>query len=414
VKEDAVATSHPVRLDASSRGLHRQSTQLREQGPAVLVELPGGVPAWSVTRYHLLRDLLGDPRVAANPKHWQFLADGGVPKNWPLAEFVLPPSMSSTDGAAHRRLRGLATRALTPRRVNELRPIVERRVSEYLDRMKAVLDEAGSVDLISQFAWPLPVAINCDLFDFPVGQRAEMLRLSLGSANEFEPEPRAKNGRALYEMLVSFLAERRADAHVNPGDDVVGALLSAATAEGSVLTDTEILGVLVAFLGAGTSVARLITNTVRSLLSHPDQLDLVLSGRQPWSSAIEETLRWDAPVGYLPLRFALEDIVLDEDITISKGDAIVLSWAVVGRDSDTYGPDAHEFNITRQPTQHLTFGYGIHFCIGARLARLQADIAIPALFSAFPQLRFAVDPDDLEAIPSIMGNGVQTLPITTA
>ncbi|MFD2768435.1 cytochrome P450 family protein [Micromonospora eburnea] len=411
-----MATSHPVpvRLDPSSRGLHRQSAQLREQGPAVLVELPGGVPAWSVTRYHLLRNLLGDPRIAANPKHWQILADGGLPADWPLAEFVLPPSMSSTDGAAHRRLRGLATRALTPRRVAELRPVVERRVSEYLDQMESTLEEADSVDLISQFAWPLPVAINCDLFDFPVGRRAEMLRLSLGSANEFEPEVRQKNGRALYEMLVSFLAGRRADADRNPGDDVIGALLTAATPEGEVLTDTEILGVLVAFLGAGTSVARLITNTVRSLLTHPEQRDLVQSGQLSWSAAIEETLRWDAPVGYLPLRFAVEDIVLDEQVTIRKGDAIVLSWAVVGRDSDAYGPDAGEFKISRQPSPHLTFGYGVHFCIGARLARLQAEIAIPALFSRFPRLRAAVDLDDLEAIPSIMGNGIQTLPIAKA
>jgi cytochrome P450 len=179
-----------------------------------------------------------------------------------------------------------------------------------------------------------------------------------------------------------------------------------------VLSELDLVGTLLTVLLAGhTTVTRLLGNAVRALLSHPDQLALVTSGERPWTAVVEETLRWDSPVGHFPMRYATEDLDL-EGTTIRRGDAIILSYAAAGRDSDAYGPEADEFQIARPPSPHLTFGHGVHFCVGATLARLEAEIALPALFARFPDLSLATDPGQLAPIPSIVSNGVQALPIT--
>ncbi len=401
-----MTTPLPVRLDPRSRDLHGQNSRLREQGPVVLVELPGGVTAWAVTGYAALRSLLGDPRIAANARHWRALADGEVPEGWPLITFVTNPSMVTADGDDHRRLRRLVAQAFTPRRIEMLRPGIERTVGELLDDLGAALAE-GTADLRRTFAHPLPLTVICDLLGFPVERRAELRRLAAVTASTVTtPDDEIANARSLLGLLSSFVAARREDRR----DDLTTALIDAVTEDGEVLSETELVGTLATLLVAGHgTVTALLINAVRALLADPGRLALVTSGRHTWRAVIEETLRWDSPLGHFPLRYATEDIDVEGTI-IRRGDAILASYAAAGRDPAQYGDDADRFDVTRRPSPHLSFGHGVHFCIGAPLARLEAEIALPALFGRFPDLTVAAGA--LTPTPSIISNSVDFLPVT--
>lgn len=377
----------------------------------VLVELPGGVTAWSVTRQRLLRDLLADPRVAANPRHWRVLTDGEVPDGWPLIDFILVRSMTTADGLDHRRLRSLITQAFTPRRVAALRSGIEATVGTLLDELAQTLADGGTADLIERFAYPLPLTVVSELLGFPEQRRAELHhRSNLVSSSVTTAEEKVANRTALLAILTSFVADHRA----HPQDDLTGALINAVTEDGEVLSEDELVGTLLTLLVAGHStVSRLITNAVRALFAHPAQRALAQSGRAKWSAVVEETLRWDSPLGHFPMRYATEDIDVG-GTTIPRGDAIILSYAAVGRDPQAHGAQADQFSISRPPAQHLSFGYGVHFCLGAHLARLEGEIALSMLFERFPDLGPAVDLNRLVPTPSIISNTVQSLEITLA
>lgn len=402
------ASPAPVRLDPLGRDQHGQNEGLRALGPVVPVELPGGVPAWSVTRHDLLQELLADPRVGKDHRHWRALADGRVPDGWPLINFVTVPGMTTADGDDHRRLRALVTQAFTPRRVAALRPRVEAMVAELLDRLAAALADGGTADLRAHFAYPLPMRVICELLGVPEHLRDELHRLCgsvVGSATA--PADVLADQRALYALLGGIVADHRA----TPGDDLTSDLI-AADEDGDRLAEQEIAGTLLLMLVAGhETTLNLITNAVRALLAHPEQLALVTAGTVPWAAVIEETLRWDSPVGQFPLRYAIEDIDI-AGTRIPRGDAILASYAAVGRDPGRHGPDAGRFDITRPATRHLSFGHGAHFCLGAPLARLEAEIALPALFARFPGLTAAAAPEELEPLPSIVSNSVRVFPVT--
>jgi cytochrome P450 len=399
----------PVRLDPLSQDMHGQNAELRALGPVVRVELPGGVTAWSITRQALLRDLLSDPRIAANARHWRALAEGEVPDGWPMMSFVTVRSLTTADGADHKRLRGLVAQALTPRRVNALRPSIERTVHELLDGVADTLAANGSADLRALFAYPLPMTVVCDMLGFPVALRDAFHRITVTTGSTVTtPDEEIANARAMWSVLDSFVAEHRKA----PGDDLTTALSNAVTEDGDVLSEAELTGTLATVLVAGhATVSNLITNAVRALLTNPEQLALVTSGQQPWRSVIEEALRWDSPLGHFPMRYATEDIEIG-DTVIPRGDPIILSFAAVGRDPEAHGEDAERFDITRPPAPHLTFGHGVHFCVGAPLARLEADIALPALFERFPHLALDTDAGTPRPEASIVANGVVSLPVT--
>ncbi|WP_189134438.1 cytochrome P450 family protein [Wenjunlia tyrosinilytica] len=384
---DATTARAPFRLDPEGGDRHAENAQLRDIAAAVEVELPDGVTAWAVPRHEALHRLLSDPRVAKGAEHWSALANGEVPETWPMIGIVSGKSMMTADGQSHRRLRALVSEAFTPRRTEALRPRVEQITHELLDALAA--EAPGPVDLRERFAYPLPMSVISELLGVPEEDRDMLHELSVSIVSTSTgPADVLATQRAMYGYLDSLVAAKRR----SPADDVTSALI-ATHDEGDRLNETELAGTLVLLIVAGHGTTlNLITNATRALLTHPEQLALVRYGSRSWEAVVEETLRWDSPVNQFPMRYALEDIDVDGTV-IPKGAAILASYASTGRDSAFHGEDADRFDITRGPTRHLAFGHGPHFCLGAALARMQAHIALAALFDRFPGLTLADQPD---------------------
>jgi cytochrome P450 len=178
------------------------------------------------------------------------------------------------------------------------------------------------------------------------------------------------------------------------------------------LTEQELIGTLLLVISAGhETTVNLLDQAIFALLTNPDQHKTLRTDRASWSDVIEETLRVEAPAAYVPLRYAVEDIHIN-GIIIAKGDPILVSYVAANRDPKTHGPDADHFDINRTNRTHLSFGHGAHRCLGAPLARLEANIALPALFDRFPNMRLTTDdPTQLGTINSFISNGHATLPV---
>ena len=363
--------------------------------------------AWSVTDPALLRQLLADPRVSKDPRqHWTDYRDGKIPPDWPLHIWVSVTNMFTAYGGEHRRLRNLVSKSFTPRRVEGLRPRVERITGELLDRLAAGPD---TVDLRETYAYPIPIEVISELFGVPVDARPALKEAVDGVFNTaLTPAEAAANGEKIYGLLAGLVAARRAE----PGDDLASGLIAAHDEDGSRLTDGELVDTLLLMISAGhDTTVNLLDNAITALLTHPEQLQQVLAGEHSWSDAIEETLRWQSPAVHVPLRYAVTDIALD-GIVIRAGEPILASYGATGRHPDLHGDDADVFDISRKDKQHLAFGYGAHFCLGAPLARLEAEVALPALFARFPRLALAVPSEELEPLTSFIVNGHRALPVT--
>ncbi|MEU7580011.1 cytochrome P450 [Streptomyces sp. NPDC041068] len=402
--------SRPFVIDPEGSDILGEVAALREQGDVVRVELPGAVPAWSVTGFETGRRLLADPRVSKDPRrHWPAWTSGAVPADWPLAAWVTIRSMFTAYGAEHTRLRKLVSGSFTKHRTEALRPAVARITGELIDRLGA-LPTGQPLDLRREFAGPLPAAVIGELFRVPESLRPE---LSLLFHRLFDTSADGAEAGMLVERVHALVGKLITDKRARPGDDLTSRLIKSQETRGG-FSDLEIRDTLVHLLSAGyETTVNLIDQAVHALLTHPEQLELARSGRASWSDVVEESLRWQAPAAHLMLRFAVEDIALGET-TIRRGDAILVSVAAAGRDPKVHGRDADRFDITR-PTRHthLTFGHGVHFCMGAPLARMEATIALPALFERFPGLRLAVPPRELLPLPSFISNGHRRLPVLT-
>lgn len=399
---------YPIIIDPTGRDIHGEASRIRAQGPATLVELPGKVVAWSITQQKLLRELLIDPRVSKDPRqHWAAWINGEIAPDWPLFTWVAVTNMFTTYGADHRRLRALVSKAFTARRTAALRPWVEQITGELLDQLAATA--AGQpVDARENFAYPLPIQVICELFGVSKDAREDLRRVVDSVFHtSASPEEVAATYRDLYTIMGDLVASKRA----TPGDDITSGLIAAREDDDCRLSESELVDTLLLMLGAGhETTVNLIDNAIHALLTHPDQRELVCANRASWDDVIDETLRHSAPVANLPLRYAVEDIRAG-DVLIRKGDAILAAYAAAGRDPDQHGATADRFDLTRVSKEHLSFGFGAHYCLGAPLARLEASIALPALFNRFPDIALAVPGDALEAVDSFISNGHRTLPV---
>ncbi|WP_035852934.1 cytochrome P450 family protein [Kitasatospora azatica] len=431
-------TVPPIALDPLARDSAGEGALLRAAGPVVRVELPGGVSAWAVTEHAAARALLTDQRLVKDAAHWAAYQRGEVPKSWPLIGLAVPgPSMVTTDGEQHRRLRALVSQAFTPRRVELMRPQVEQITAELLDGLAAGSRE---VDLKSAFAFPLPMTVIGSLLGVDPADH-EYLRDLYERFFSSVPDPAGIQATiaALNAFVNDLVKQRRAD----PGDDLTSALLAAdvdssdgsAGSEGSDagggggggggsessdggtgsgrggLSDAEAAATIRVIIAAGhETTVNLISNAVRALLGHPDQLALVRSGEVGWAAVVEESLRWTPPTSNFLFRFASEDIAV-EGVVVPAGDPVLISYNAIGRDPLQHGVTAELFDITRDPIRHLSFGHGPHVCPGSPLARLEAQIALPALFERFPELELAVPDEQLRPTASVVVNSLRELPV---
>ncbi|KFG77235.1 cytochrome P450 family protein [Streptomyces mutabilis] len=398
-----------IPLDPFVTDLDGESARLRAAGPLAAVELPGGVPVWAVTHHAEAKALLTDPRLVKDINVWGAWRRGEIPADWPLIGLANPGrSMLTVDGAEHRRLRSLVAQALTARRVEHMRGRITELTDRLLDELPA---DGGVVDLKAAFAYPLPMYVVADLMGI---EEVRLPRLKVLFEQFFSTQTPPEEVVATLTELAGIMGGTVAAKRATPGDDLTSALILASE-DGDHLTDAEIVSTLQLMVAAGhETTISLIVNSVVNLSTHPEQRALVLSGEAEWSAVIEETLRFSTPTSHVLIRFATEDVPVGDRV-IPAGDALIVSYGALGRDERAHGPTAGDFDITRtSPNRHISFGHGPHVCPGAALSRLEAGVALPALYARFPRLDLAVPASRLRNKPVVTQNDLFELPVRLA
>jgi cytochrome P450 len=316
--------------------------------------------------------------------------------------------MLQLDPPDHGRLRGLVVRAFTARRIEDMRPRIQQIVDQTID---AVID-SGHMDLIEDFAFRLPVTIICDMLGIPEEHREAFYKGSRDGGRILEPVPmtaqeiaQANAGNALARMYFEQLFELR---RREPGDDLTTQLVQAEE-DGSKLTNEELTANIILLFGAGhETTVNLIGNGLLALHRNPEQLALLKSNRSLVTNAIEEFLRYDSSV-QLTSRVALEDIDDLGGKKIPRGESVLCLLGSANRDPAAYPDHPDRLDITRPNVRPLSFGGGIHHCLGAQLARIEAEIAISTLLRRLPELRLD-DADNPEWRPTFVLRGLKRLP----
>ncbi|MCX4649135.1 cytochrome P450 [Streptomyces sp. NBC_01446] len=400
----------PHRIDPAGGCPHAANARLLDQGAVAPVVLPGDVEGMVVLGHDALKDFLAHPDVAKSARHFTALNEGRIPDGWPLMTFATVQGMTTADDEDHRRLRSLVSRAFTARRVEALRPRVEELTAELLDGLEAAVTEGEDiVELRRRFALPLPMSVICELLGVDEEFRGGLHHLS-GQvvATDIGPREAVAANRELVSVLAAVAASRAS----RPGDDLTSALIAAREEDGDRLSEQELIGTLLLMIIAGhETTLNLITNAVRALCAHRDQLDLVLSGAASWSDVVEETLRWNSPVSYFPFRYPKRDLTVAGTV-IPRGTPVLAGYSAAGRDRSAHGADADRFDVTRaSAARHLSLGHGPHYCLGAPLARLEATVALERLFARFPDLDLAAPDAELARKAGFVGNSVDRLPV---
>jgi cytochrome P450 len=368
--------------------------RLRAERPVSAVIMPGGTPAWLVTGYAEARATLADPRLRKNMPGWH------PPPDSIFA--ALDVHMLNSDPPDHERLRRLVNKAFTARRVERLRPRITAITAGLLDDMST----RREVDLLASFAFPLPITVICELLGVPVADQEDFRTWSATIvSNTVSPEVFQAHATAMIRHFKTLLAARRHE----PADDLLSALI-AARDDGDRLSENELVSMAFLLLVAGhETTVNLIGNGVLALLLNPAELARLRAGPALIGGAVEELLRHVNPVNNATYRFAAETVELG-GVRINRGDPVLVALSAANRDPSRFG-DPDRLDLGRGSSGHLAFGHGIHYCLGAPLARVEAQIAFSSLLARFGSIRLAVPAESLCWRPSTLIHGLESLPV---
>jgi cytochrome P450 len=377
--------------------------RLRDAGPVQRAVLTGGEPVWLVTGHTEARGLLADERLSTDYFGVRTLLPGPAgPYESPLSAHML-----NTDPPAHTRLRVLVNQAFTERTVARLRPRIEQIADDLLDRMaEGQLAGGRPADLIEDYAVPLPVTVICELLGVPAADLNDFRRWSRAIVASVPPDVARESTRSVSAYLTALIDAKR----VSPGDDLLSSLIHQPSEDGALWPD-ELVRMAFLLLVAGLEkMVGLIGNGMLALLQHPRELARLRSEPGLMPTAIEEFLRYDGAIHIATVRFTTEPVRVAR--TVIPADALVLiSLLAANRDRDRYA-DPDVLDLSRPPGGHLAFGHGVHYCVGAPLARLEGQIAIGRLLRRFPGLALAGPPGDLHRRGSLLVRSLSSLPVT--
>ncbi|GAA3737465.1 cytochrome P450 family protein [Salinactinospora qingdaonensis] len=359
-------------------------------------------PVWVVTRYRDAKTVLAHPDVRRDAEGAAELFTRKTGVHRPAIGAALTGHMLNADPPDHTRLRSLVGRAFTRRQVERCRPRIEQLTEELLDHMAA----KGHADLMGDFSVPLTIAVICELIGVPEAERGHIRSSWERQAELLPPEQAEELAQEQAAYLRSLIAAKRRQ----PADDLLTALIEAGDA-GEKLTDSELVAMVHLLLMAGfETTMNMIGNAAVTLLRHPDQLAAVRDDPELLPGALEELVRYDSPVCASMLRFTAAEVELDE-VTIPAGEYVLVSNFAANHDPDRFDePD--RFDLTRKPEGHIGYGHGVHYCLGAPLARLEARIALGQLLRRFPDLTLGVPVEELQWLPITFLRALISLPVS--
>jgi len=394
-----------MRDPGTRRDPHPLYHQLRSEQPIAHVD---EFDEYILTRWADCEAVLRDPKWSSSPEHRPVDRAGG-PSISDDMDQVGMKTLLFLDPPDHTRLRRLVSKAFTPRRIEQLRE----HVTEILDDLLSDVKPGEPFDVISTFAYPLPLIVICELMGVPLEDRhqfegwsADATRLLDGDIDEETFNRGIVAAMYFLNYFNGLFEQRRAE----PKDDLVSGLLAVEEA-GDVLTEEELRSiVLLVFLAGHETTVNLIGNGLFALMQHRDQWDRLCADPDGLKeSAVEELLRFDGPV-HVTGRAAVEDVQLAGQ-TFAKQSQVVVLLAAGNRDPDRF-PDPDRLDIGREDNQHLTFSHGIHYCLGAALARLEGQVVFSTLAKRFPLMQLAVPAEDVEYRDHFVLRGLKALPVT--
>ncbi len=435
-----MATEGALELDASFfADPHALYARLREQRPVLPVVTPAGLRVWLVTRYDDVRDALSDPRLGKDSTRFSDVLERHLvdPNNRVFFADAINKHMLSSDPPDHTRLRRLVSKAFTARSIAGLRPRIEEIAQDLVEVMaRRVRAGERELDLIDAFAFPLPMTVIAEILGVPDQDRDSFRVWSNTLLSQAPAEQRESAALSMARYLGRLVEEKLA----RPADDMLSVIVSATDVSGTAVPATDVSGtdvsatdvpatdsdsdgsgddrlsgpeaVSMAFLllvaGHETTV-NLIGNGMLALLRQPERMAQLRSHPELTGRAVEEFLRFDGPLNTATFRHTLEPVTFS-GVDIPADELVLVSLTSANRDATRY-PHPDELDLTRDTGQHLAFGHGIHFCLGAALARLEGEIAFRTLLGRFADIELAADPAVLAWRSSMILHGLDRLPV---
>ncbi len=392
-------------VDLFSPEFKQQSYQLykklRQDQPVFPFKLPTGKQAWLVTKHEDALNMFKSSKIVKDFKNVNegegdyFLENGAY----------LGENMLSSDPPDHTRLRKLVSKAFTPKMIAQL----EDDIQAVTDRLLAPVKEKGHMDAISDFALPLPIIVISNMLGIPEKDRDAFHDWSAVIVESANDQSRIVENQNTINAFITYIRDLVDEKRQHPDDRLISLMIDAHD-EGDRLSEQELIATIFLLIVAGhETTVNLIANGLYALFQHPEQMIRLRQNPDLMENAIEEMLRYHGPVEIAPIRYAAEAMDWHGQ-QMERGDAIFISLAAVNRDPDVYdNPD--QFDIARENIKHFAFGKGIHFCLGAPLARLEAKVAFRTLLSEFSDLSLSVPDDEMKWRPGMMMRGLEALPV---